>query len=85
MQMLLASGYSDIRSTRGLLCAILQFNVTTALVVGLDEAGYQRRYCYEHRADARAALSVWDGRDHPSGPWIKCKGPGLDLLNSAFG
>lgn len=82
---MLASGYSDIRPVRGLLCAILRFNFTTALVVGLDDAGYQRRYCYEHREDARAALWVWDGRDHPPGPWIKCKGPGLDLLNPTFG
>ncbi|MBU7572548.1 MAG: hypothetical protein KAF64_04270 [Hydrogenophaga sp.] len=61
-----------------------QFNYTTAVVVGLDDVGYQRRYCYEHRADAQAALSAWDGREHPSGPWIKCKGAGIDLLNPDF-
>jgi len=54
------------------------------VVVGLDAVGYQRRYCYEHAADARAALMAWDGNGHPSGPWIKCKGAGIDLLNPNF-
>jgi hypothetical protein len=26
-------------------------------------------------------LNIWDGADHPSGPWIKLKGLGIDLLN----
>jgi len=54
------------------------------VVVGLDDVGYQRRYCYEHQLAARAALLAWDGRGHPPGPWIKCKGAGIDLLNPAF-
>ncbi|MCY1224458.1 hypothetical protein D9M72_366160 [compost metagenome] len=66
------------------MCAVKQFNYTTAVVVGLDDVGYQRRYCYEHRADAQAALAAWDGCEHPSGPWIKCKGAGIDLLNPDF-
>ncbi|WP_285412941.1 hypothetical protein [Variovorax sp. efr-133-TYG-130] len=61
-----------------------QFNYTTAVVVGIDDLGYQRRYCYEHRADAQAALAAWNGCEHPSEPWIKCKGAGIDLLNPDF-
>ncbi|MBB3180956.1 hypothetical protein FHW64_005395 [Variovorax sp. Sphag1AA] len=68
----------------GEVCAIKKFNFTTAVVVGLHAQGYERRYCYEHAADARAALAAWDGRGHPGGPWIKCKGAGIDLLNPAF-
>lgn len=84
VEMLSSSGYTEIRSLNDQLCAVKQFNYTTALVVGLDDVGYQRRYCYEHRADAQAALLGWDGREHPPGPWIKCKGGGIDLLNPAF-
>lgn len=55
-----------------------------AIVVGPDPMGYSRRYCYEHATEAKAALAAWNGRDHPGGPWIKCKGAGLDLLNPAL-
>ncbi|VTU46213.1 hypothetical protein SRS16P2_00548 (plasmid) [Variovorax sp. SRS16] len=82
--MLIASGYADVRAIGDQVCAVKRFNFTTAVVVGLDDVGYQRRYCYEHQADARAALLAWDGRGHPSGPWIKCKGAGIDLLNPAL-
>lgn len=82
--MLSTNGYTEIRSLNDQLCAVRQFNYTFALVVGLDEAGYERRYCYEHHADAQAALLAWDGHQHPSGPWIKCKGGGIDILNPAF-
>jgi hypothetical protein len=81
MQVLHVDGYSDVRAVGREVCAIKQFNYTTALVVGLDPIGYARRYCYEHAADARAALQAWDGTNHPSGPWIKCKGAGIDLFN----
>lgn len=81
---LLRSGYTDLRVLQGQVCAVKQFNFTTAVVVGLDDVGYQRRYCYEHRVDAEAALVAWDGLEHPSGPWIKCKGAGIDLLNPNF-
>lgn len=83
-EVLSASGYTDICVLQDQMCAVKQFNYTTAVVVGLDDVGYQRRYCYEHRADAQAALVAWDGRGHPSGPWIKCKGAGIDLLNPDF-
>jgi hypothetical protein len=82
--MLWSSGCTDVRSLNDQACATKRFNFTMALVVGLDDVGYQRRYCYEHRADAQAALDAWDGREHPPGPWIKCKGGGIDLLNPSF-
>jgi hypothetical protein len=54
---------------------------TTGLFVGLDEKGYDRRYCYANSMDAMEALLRWDGVDDPPGPWIKEKpsnrlGPG---------
>ena len=79
-----AQGYSDVCVRADVLCAISRFNFTTALVVGLEPVGYERRYCFEHDQDARHALAAWDGQGHPEGPWIKCKGPGIDLLNPAL-
>jgi hypothetical protein len=78
-------GYTDLCTLRGgVLCGLYPFMFTTGLVVGLTEQGYERRYCYEYAVDARAALQAWNGSGHPGGPWIKCKGPGIDLLNPEF-
>lgn len=79
-----AQGYSDIGVRAKALCTIKDFNFTTAVVVGLGPVGYERRYCFEHGREARQALGAWDGRGHPGGPWIKCKGAGVDLLNPAL-
>jgi hypothetical protein len=76
-----ANGYHDVRALNGAVCAVGRFNFTFGLIVGLGWEGYERRYCYELEADARAALAEWDGQGHPDGPWIKCKGAGIDLLN----
>ena len=75
-------GYSDFKQLEGHgTCALLKFAFTTGIVCTIDEYGYSGRYCYEHEADARAALQAWDGTGHPTGPWIKAKGWGVDLLN----
>lgn len=79
-----AGGYDELRTIGDVICGIRRFNYTTAIVVGLDEVGYERRYCYEHKDDAQAALRAWDGEEHPSGPWMKCKCAGIDLLNPTF-
>jgi hypothetical protein len=79
-----SQGYCQIRVVGATVCAFRRFNFTTGLVVGLSFEGYERRYCYEHAADALAALAAWDGQGHPGGPWIKCKGAGIDLLNPSF-
>ncbi|MBW8466919.1 MAG: hypothetical protein K0M67_01540 [Thiobacillus sp.] len=76
--------YSAFRRIDGVLCALNRFNFTTGLVVGLNTDHYERRYCYEHQHEALEALQAWDGRGHPGGPWIKCKGAGIDLLNPAL-
>lgn len=81
---LAASGYTDACVLQNQMCALKAFPFTTAVVVGVDLIGYERRYCYEHRADAQAALAAWDGHGHPSGPWIKCKGTGIDLFNPEY-
>ncbi|MBX3653218.1 MAG: hypothetical protein KF686_03475 [Ramlibacter sp.] len=74
-------GYTDLREIAGKVCGLHTFIFTTGLVVGLDDTGYEVRYCYEHHADAAQALAAWDGAGYPPGPWIKAKGPGIELLN----
>lgn len=74
-------GYSEFRWIGHQLCGLHRYNFTTGLVVGLSWEGYGRRYCFEHAHDARLALVAWDGNGHPAGPWIKCKGAGIDFLN----
>ena len=78
---LTANGYEKLCVLRGQICAVYDFIFTTGLVVNMGFESYERRYCFEHRKDALEALRVWDGSDHPGGPWIKCKGAGIDLLN----
>jgi len=79
------NNYTHLRNINGAWCALHQFMFTTGLIVDIGKWAYVKRYCYEHSADAAAALAEWDGNDHPSGPWIKCKGTingeYVDLLN----
>lgn len=81
--------YPRLKNVGDQLCGVSVFAFTFGLVVGIDECGYERRYCYEHYEDASNALAGWDGVDHPSGPWIKCKGRykgvSVDMINPQFG
>lgn len=81
---LATEGYFGLRVLGGKVHGLHMFAFTTGLMVGLSESSYERRYCYEREEDAAKALIEWDGQDHPGGPWIKCKGSGIDLLNPAF-
>lgn len=87
-QFLQANGYTSVRVFRAsrapVVCAVKAFAYTTAIVVDLDLSGYERRYCFEHWNEAADALAAWDGVNHPPGPWIKCKGAGVDLLHPAI-
>lgn len=76
-----ARSFSDVRVVRNQICAVKRFLFTTAVVVGITDEGHNRRYCYEHLNEAKSALAAWDGQGHPPGPWIKCKGAGVELLN----
>jgi len=75
-------GYHRCRQLpSGVVIGVMPMFVTCGLFVGIDRTGYSRRYCYEHAADAIAAVDAWDGVGDPPGPWIKEKpsdrlGPG---------
>jgi hypothetical protein len=81
-------GYTHLRKINGQMCGLQQFMFTVGLMVGLDEKGYERRYCFERHEDAADALMRWDGNHHPDGPWIKCKGRmhgmPVDMLNPSL-
>lgn len=51
-----AGGYDELRTIGDVICGIRRFNYTTAIVVGLDEVGYERRYCYEHKDDVLISI-----------------------------
>lgn len=76
-------GYDGVRQLPdGTWIGILPMIMTFGLFVGLQEYGYERRYCYEHGEDAWTACQEWDGKGDPPGPWIKEKpsdrlGPGI--------
>lgn len=58
------------------VCALQEFMFTIGIIYGLNELGYEGRYCYpkERMADAVLAYEIWDGKSDPPGPWIKHKG-----------
>lgn len=83
--MILALGYTHPRQLEdGRWIALLPMAYTTGLFVGIDATGYSHRYCFETDFHALKALWLWDGEEHPPGPWIKRKGEGGDLLNPAW-
>ncbi len=81
----LAEDYQNLKvMPNGIACGIGKMVFTTALYVGLNHCGYERRYCYEEWTAAVAALEAWDGTGDPPGPWIKEK-PGDRLGPGAVG
>jgi hypothetical protein len=80
-------GYRNVRRIAGVLCGTLDYQYTRGLTVGLHPAGfYERRYCYQERHEADAALAAYtDPTTHPGGAWIKVKGEfrgaAIDALN----
>lgn len=70
-----ANGYVNVRRLpTGEIAGVQQFIFTTGIVVGLTEAGWRTRFCYERSLEAIRALDAWDGEGFPPGYWIKEKG-----------
>ena len=68
-------GYSCVCKIHGKTVGLMQFIFTVGIVVGMDETGYEYRYCYHTGAEAFVALANWiiKGEEEPSG-YIKRKG-----------
>ena len=73
-------GYTNIVKINDKWCGIHRFAFTWGLIVGLSSFGYERRYCYDKEGEALESLLTWDGLEHPSGNWIKCKGTYKDFI-----
>lgn len=59
----------------GVWIGLIEMLYTTALCVGLDRYGYERRYCYEDGHIAFLELQkMQSGRDVPRG-WIAARPP----------
>lgn len=71
---LVREGYFDFRWFGDVCVGLHDYYTTRGIVVGLNEASYERRYCYQDREEASAALARWNGENHPDGNWIKLKG-----------
>lgn len=76
-------GYSMLREipNRG-ICGLYNFIFTTGLVIGIDQYGYNGRYCFSHPIYAIKALVIWEGFGDPEGDWIKYKGEGAERSNT---
>lgn len=68
-------GYAHVCRLNGKIVGLGPFIYTVGIVVGMDETGYECRYCYHNAADAQAALFKWMTSDdaEPS-DYIKRKG-----------
>ena len=74
----------DLRIIDGRVCRLKSYLFTCAIEVGVTAMGHQRRYCYEKVEHAKEAFAVWDGQEHPPGPWIKCKSATQEILNPVW-
>lgn len=80
----ISEGYTNIKQINGKTCGIYRFIFTAGLVVGIDHAGYEYRFCYKNHNEAVKALEVWDGTGDPPGNWIKQKGLGGERPNPNY-
>lgn len=84
-ELICQAAYTGVkRLADGRRCGLMSMLYTYALAVNVSLQGHEYRYCFEHLEDAQASLQAWHGEGHPSGPWIACKGKGVNLLNPAY-
>lgn len=68
-------GYKCPVKLHGKVVAVQEMIFTYGIVVGMDETGYEHRYCYHNVFEALDALAAWTltGSEEPTG-YIKRKG-----------
>jgi hypothetical protein len=70
--------YTDVqRKGDAGIAGINRFMFTWAILSGMNEYGYEDRWCYSNYAKAKAAFDAWDGLDgtEPTG-WHRHPGSG---------
>lgn len=69
------NGYFNVRFISGGVIGLRQLMYTTALFMGMDEYGYERRYCYESRELAiQACNAIVDIDDKPLEGYVAKRG-----------
>ena len=73
-EMLEGEGYVGVCEVNDEVVGLRRFIYTVAICCGMDEWGYNRRYCYHDANQAAAALLVWkvNGEAEPA-DYIKRK------------
>lgn len=75
MELIFTHGYSHLREKPGRgMCALHYFIHTIGLCYGVDETGYEGRYCFSEIGEAMRSIDAWTGEGDPPGNWIKHKG-----------
>lgn len=64
-----AMGYVCCCKIHGKAVGLSQFLYTVGICVGMDETGYEHRFCYEDAPEAFSAMLNWilSGNDAPAG------------------
>lgn len=47
------------------VCGVFRFMYTVGVCFGIDETGYEGRYCFDTAQNAMLFLEFWDGRTAP--------------------
>lgn len=64
-------GYVSVELKNGKVCGLYHFMFTVAIVVGIDNTGYECRYCYNDITVAIGAYNDWDGYGDPKDYIVK--------------
>lgn len=63
-----ANGYTHLKETPHGIIGILPFMFTHGLVVGMDEIGYECRYCYHTLLECLGAYKDWEAKNWEGEP-----------------
>ena len=75
-------GYTRLRVIPGRgICGVLKYLFTWGLTYGINDIGYEGRWCYDNHIEPTIYLEEWDGTGDPKGNWIKYKGTGGERSN----
>ena len=57
--------YRNLRLVNGAWCGTQRFIYTVGVCLGLDDSGYQNRFCFDSEQNAALFLKEWDGATLP--------------------
>lgn len=60
-----SQGYYNIQKKDGEWCAMLKYAYSVAIIAGLNEYGFENRWCYHDPEVALEQFIKWDGTSEP--------------------